>query len=122
METARQGNAGARGELVRRYQRRIALVAAALVNDLAEGEDLGQEAFVPAFHNLDLLVDPSRFGAWLRRIAFGGRSTGSAASGPSCIALLSPRPPTGPMGPSLVAQHAAVAGLRGATAVASPAT
>ena len=71
VEMARQGDAGARDELVRRYQRQTALLAAALVNDLAEGEDLGQEAFVRAFRNLDLLVDPSRFGAWLRRIAFG---------------------------------------------------
>ncbi len=71
VEKARQGDASARDELVRRYQRQTALLAAALVNDLAEGEDLGQEAFVRAFRNLDLLVDPSRFGPWLRRIAFG---------------------------------------------------
>ena len=71
VEKARQGDAGARDELVRRYQRQTALLAAALVDDLAEGEDLGQEAFVRAFRNLDLLVDPSRFGPWLRRIAFG---------------------------------------------------
>ena len=71
VEMARQGDAGARDELVRLYQRQTALLAAALVGDLAEGEDLGQEAFVRAFGNLDLLVDPSRFGPWLRRIAFG---------------------------------------------------
>src|SRR6266545_394433 len=68
---ARRGDAGARDELVRRYQRQIALLAAALVNDLAEGEDLGQETFVRAFRNLDLLADASRFAPWLRRIAFG---------------------------------------------------
>ncbi len=71
VEMARQGDAGARDELVRLYQRQTALLAAALVGDLAEGEDLGQEAFVRAFGNLDLLVNPSRFGPWLRRIAFG---------------------------------------------------
>jgi RNA polymerase sigma factor (sigma-70 family) len=71
VEMARRGDAGARDELVRRYQRQTALLAGTLVGDLAEGEDLGQEAFVRAFRNLDLLVDPSRFGPWLRRIAFG---------------------------------------------------
>jgi DNA-directed RNA polymerase specialized sigma24 family protein len=30
-----------------------------------------QEAFIRAFRNLDLLVDPSRLAAWLRRIAIG---------------------------------------------------
>jgi RNA polymerase sigma factor (sigma-70 family) len=71
VEEARRGQPGARDELVRRYQRQTALLAGALVNDLAEGEDLGQEAFVRAFRNLDLLADPARFAPWLRRIAFG---------------------------------------------------
>jgi RNA polymerase sigma factor (sigma-70 family) len=71
VEDARRGQASARDELVRRYQRQTALLAGALVNDLAEGEDLGQEAFVRAFRNLDLLADPARFAPWLRRIAFG---------------------------------------------------
>jgi RNA polymerase sigma factor (sigma-70 family) len=71
VEAARRGDLAAQGELVRRYQRQTALLAGALVNDLAEGEDLGQEAFVRAFRNLDLLADPSRFAPWLRRIAFG---------------------------------------------------
>jgi RNA polymerase sigma factor (sigma-70 family) len=68
---ARRGQRDARDELVRRYQRQIALIAGAMVNDPAEGQDLGQEAFVRAFRNLDLLADPSRFGPWLRRIVVG---------------------------------------------------
>ena len=40
-------------------------------NDPTEAEDLSQEAFIRAFRNLDLLVDPSRFAAWLRRIVIG---------------------------------------------------
>jgi RNA polymerase sigma factor (sigma-70 family) len=68
---ARTGSADARDELVRRYFREITAIAAALVYDATEAEDLAQEAFVRAFRNLDLLVDPDRFGAWLHRIVVG---------------------------------------------------
>src|ERR1700726_4565804 len=71
VDEARDGSAEARDELVRRHYREIAALAAAIVNDASEGEDLSQEAFIRAFRNLDLLVDPSRFGAWLRRIVLG---------------------------------------------------
>lgn len=43
---ARNGSAEARDELVRRYYRDIAAIAATLVNDATEGEDLAQEAFI----------------------------------------------------------------------------
>jgi RNA polymerase sigma factor (sigma-70 family) len=68
---ARLGSAEARDELVRRHHREAAVLAAAMVNDPTEAEDLAQEAFIRAFRNLDLLVDPGRFGAWLRRIVIG---------------------------------------------------
>jgi RNA polymerase sigma factor (sigma-70 family) len=68
---ARQGSVDARDELVRRHYREIAALAAAMVNDATEAEDLAQEAFIRAFRNLDLLVDPGRFGPWLRRIVIG---------------------------------------------------
>src|SRR5262249_38616152 len=68
---ARTGSDDARDELVRRYSREITAIAAALVNDATEAEDLAQETFVRAFRNLDLLVDPDRFGAWIRRIVVG---------------------------------------------------
>jgi RNA polymerase sigma factor (sigma-70 family) len=71
VDEARRGSADARDELVRRYHRETAVLAAAMVNDPTEAEDLSQEAFIRAFRNLDLLVDPSRFGAWLRRIVIG---------------------------------------------------
>src|SRR5438067_10820769 len=71
VEDARHGSAEARNELVRRYQRETAVLAAAIVNDATEAEDLSQEAFIRAFRNLDLLVDPGRFGPWLRRIVVG---------------------------------------------------
>jgi RNA polymerase sigma-70 factor (ECF subfamily) len=68
---ARRGSAEARDELVRRHHREAAILAATMVNDPTEAEDISQEAFTRAFRNLDLLVDPSRFVAWLRRIVNG---------------------------------------------------
>jgi RNA polymerase sigma factor (sigma-70 family) len=71
VDEARRGSADARDELVRRHYREIALVAVAITNDPTEAEDLSQEAFIRAFRNLDLLVDPDRFAPWLRRIVVG---------------------------------------------------
>ena len=68
---ARGGSAEARDELVRRHYREIAVLAASIVGRASEAEDLAQEAFIRAFRNLDLLVDPARFGPWLRRIVVG---------------------------------------------------
>jgi len=68
---ARTGNRAAYGELIRRYQRSIWGLACLLVHDRFEAEDLAQEAFLRAWLNLDLLSDPSKFAAWLRRIVFG---------------------------------------------------
>lgn len=85
VDETRRGSAEARDELVRRYHRETAILAAAMVNDATEAEDLAQEAFIRAFRNLDLLVDPGRFGAWPRRIVMAYRSTGSEASGRICI-------------------------------------
>jgi RNA polymerase sigma factor (sigma-70 family) len=71
VEAARRGEADAFGELVRRHQKQAFAVALSLIGDPAEAEDLTQEAFIRAARNLDLLVDPAKFGAWLRRITFG---------------------------------------------------
>jgi len=71
VDEARRGSGDARDELVRRHYREIALVAVAITNDPTEAEDLSQEAFIRAFRNLDLLVDPDRFAPWLRRIVVG---------------------------------------------------
>jgi len=60
---ARRGSAEARDELVRRHHREAAILAAAMVNDPTEAEDISQEAFIRTFRSLDLLVDPSRFAA-----------------------------------------------------------
>ena len=56
---------------MRRYYHESGVLAAAMVNDATEADDLAQEAFIREIRNLDLLVDPSRFGPWLRRIVDG---------------------------------------------------
>ena len=71
VDEARRGSGDARDELVRRHYREIALVAVGITGDPTEAEDLSQEAFIRAFRNLDLLADPNRFAAWLRRIVVG---------------------------------------------------
>jgi RNA polymerase sigma factor (sigma-70 family) len=68
---ARAGNRDAYGELVWRYQRPIWGLAYLLIGDRFEAEDMTQEAFLRAWLNLDLLSDPAKFAAWLRRIVFG---------------------------------------------------
>jgi RNA polymerase sigma factor (sigma-70 family) len=68
---ARGGDTSAFEALVRRHERLTRSLAHALVGDRAEAEDLSQEAFLRAFRNLDLLVDPQKFARWLRRVTFG---------------------------------------------------
>jgi RNA polymerase sigma-70 factor, ECF subfamily len=68
---ARAGNRDAYGELIRRYQRPIWGLAYLLIGDRFEAEDMTQEAFLRAWLNFDLLSDPAKFAAWLRRIVFG---------------------------------------------------
>jgi RNA polymerase sigma factor (sigma-70 family) len=68
---ARAGDVDAFGQLVRRHERGARALARSLVRDPVEAEDLAQDAFVRAYENLELLADPARFGAWLRRIVFG---------------------------------------------------
>ena len=68
------GTAGASdafGMLVTRYQPMAFALALSLVGESADASDVVQEAFLRALRNLDLLADPSKFGAWLRRITFG---------------------------------------------------
>jgi RNA polymerase sigma factor (sigma-70 family) len=67
---ARRGDRGCFDVLVRRHHERARAVARAICADPIESQDVTQEAFIRAWTNLDLLVDPARFGAWVRRIAF----------------------------------------------------
>jgi RNA polymerase sigma-70 factor, ECF subfamily len=55
--------------LYRRHVRAVTERVTRLLSRSAEAEDVVQDAFVSAFHDLPRLADPSRFGAWLMRIA-----------------------------------------------------
>jgi RNA polymerase sigma factor (sigma-70 family) len=67
---ARRGDRACFDVLVRRHRGRTGAVVRAICADPSEWQDVTQEAFIRAWTNLDLLVDPARFGAWVRRIAF----------------------------------------------------
>ena len=70
VEGTRNGKRDAYAELVARYQGHVYGLAYSLVDNWAEAQDIAQEAFIRAYCNLDGLKDPSRFAAWLRRVAF----------------------------------------------------
>jgi RNA polymerase sigma-70 factor (ECF subfamily) len=65
---AREGDAGAFGELVRRHLRTANAVALAVLADPADAEDVCQDAFLTALQKLDECREPSKFAAWLLRI------------------------------------------------------
>ena len=66
---ARDGEAGSFEELMRRYDRPVYSLAMALLGDAHAAEDVTQEAFTRAYHNLSRCPDPSRIGAWILSIA-----------------------------------------------------
>ncbi len=69
VNAARLGDRDAFGILVDRHRARAAGLAAAILGDLAEAEDVTQEALYQAYFGIDRLRDPSRFGEWLCGIA-----------------------------------------------------
>ena len=66
---AQQGSHDAFGELVSRYQHRAYATAVAVLSDFELAQDVAQEAFLCAYHDLPKLKDPARFGAWVSGIA-----------------------------------------------------
>jgi hypothetical protein len=75
---ARRGSAEARDELVRRHHREAAILAAAMVNDPTEAEDLSQEAFIRAFRTVNVSL---------------GKSLGDRVSAAATIHSENPRTP-----------------------------
>jgi RNA polymerase sigma-70 factor, ECF subfamily len=69
VDRARQGDAGAFGQLVRRHQQRIHRLAAHLLRDRAEAEDVAQETFIRAYRALARFDGRSEPYTWLYRIA-----------------------------------------------------
>ncbi|RME73449.1 MAG: sigma-70 family RNA polymerase sigma factor [Planctomycetota bacterium] len=64
------GEREAFGELVRRHERVVGLLALQRVGCRALAEDVVQDSFLKAFVRLETLSDPSRFAPWLYGIAF----------------------------------------------------
>jgi RNA polymerase sigma-70 factor (ECF subfamily) len=65
VDRARQGDAGAFGELVRRHQQRIHRLAVHMLRDRAEAEDVTQETFNQALSRFDGRSEPY---TWFYRI------------------------------------------------------
>lgn len=55
--------------MVARYQHRAYATAVAVLSDFELAQDVAQEAFLCAYHDLPKLKDPTRFGAWVSGIA-----------------------------------------------------
>lgn len=68
VDLARQGDQGAFGSLVTRYERRLLRVIQQFVRDVDLSEDLAQETFLRAYERLGQFDPARRFGPWLFRI------------------------------------------------------
>ena len=69
VEQARNGDAAAFGELVRRYQASVFNVCYRMAGERREAEDLAQEAFIRAYGRFNLFDIEKSFGPWIRRVA-----------------------------------------------------
>ena len=65
---ARQGDARAFGEVIKRYQSLVYAVALQIARDPAAAQDITQDAFVTAFESLRHLRSEESFPSWLRTI------------------------------------------------------
>ena len=66
---SREGDQQAFEALVLRYQRMIFALTYRMTGSPTEAEDLTQETFIAAFHQLDSFRGDSKFSSWLYRIA-----------------------------------------------------
>lgn len=63
------GDKNAFGALYDRYARLVRAICYDTSKDVAQAQDLAQEAFIRAYTRLDRLDDPAKFGAWMVSIA-----------------------------------------------------
>jgi RNA polymerase sigma-70 factor (ECF subfamily) len=64
------GNTALFGTLVERYQNMALTIAFRLTGNMQDAEDIVQNAFVKAFHNLHRFQQKSKFSTWLFRIVY----------------------------------------------------
>ncbi|MFT5986256.1 MAG: RNA polymerase sigma factor (sigma-70 family), partial [Planctomycetota bacterium] len=55
-------------EIYNRYNKAMYTIAARIVKNTAEAEDVMQESFIAAFDKIDSFKGTATFGAWLKRI------------------------------------------------------
>ena len=68
VELCRKGAAKAYFNIYERYAKAMLNSSMRILNNLADAEDMVQEAFVDAFKNIDSFCYKSSFEAWLKRI------------------------------------------------------
>ena len=68
LPAATRGDAAAYGRIVAVSQNTVTAVALAITRDVPASEDIAQEAFLSAWHNLRRLNNPTSFLPWLRQI------------------------------------------------------
>lgn len=69
VERSLDGDTSAFGELLRRHSSLMRAYVFRIVGSLSDADDVVQEAFVRAWHQLDTLRDPGAVRSWLMRIA-----------------------------------------------------
>lgn len=68
VELCREGNRQAYYNIYNRYARPMLNSSMRVLNNLADAEDVVQEAFIDAFNSLEKFTYKSSFEAWIRRI------------------------------------------------------
>lgn len=68
MERASQGDVDSYSTLVTKYSNAVYAIAYGIVGDFHEAQDIAQEVFVKAWHNLNRINDKKKFGSWLYTI------------------------------------------------------
>ncbi len=69
VRAAKNGDDGAFGELVKRYDRNVFRIAQHITQNREDAEDVVQDAFLKAYTNLQGFQEQSKFYTWLVRIA-----------------------------------------------------
>jgi len=68
IERSKKGNRQAQYQLYKLYSKAMFNICYRMMNDVADAEDMLQEAFSEAFRRLDSFRHESTFGAWLKMI------------------------------------------------------
>ncbi len=68
VEAARKGDQDAFARIVEQYQYSLFNAARAIMRNPEDAEDVVQEAFIKAYHNLHAIRDPGKLKLWLRQI------------------------------------------------------